>query len=106
MKNTHTRIIRRSLAVAAVAAGLLAGAAHASAPGFDARMSALVAHVKADPNYKLIPLDQAADREWFYNLSEKLYTHKIDKTEFVSEGTRQFPGYAASFSTVADFLTQ
>ena len=54
MKNTHTRIIRRSLAVAAVAAGLLAGAAHASAPGFDARMSALVAHVKADPNYKIV----------------------------------------------------
>ena len=103
------RIGRAALRLAtatALAAGLLASSASmAAASGFDARMNALIAHVQADPNYKRIPLDKSSDREWFFDLSESLYKNKITKEQFISEGVKQFPGYEASFATVADFMT-
>lgn len=108
---THTQMnrIRRAaaslLATSALAAGLMASTTTMAAPtGFDVRMNALIAHVKDDPNYKRIPLTSTADREWFYNKSEALYSKKITKEQFVSEGSKQFPGYEASLTTVADFM--
>jgi len=91
---------------AAVALVLASSASMAAATGFDNRMNALIEHVKADPNYKRIPLNSSADREWFYNESEQLYVGKITKEQFVADGTKQFPGYEASLATVADFMAQ
>ena len=109
---THNRIqlIRRAgatvLAASALAAGLLASnVATAAVTGFDARMTALIDHVKSDPNYKRLPLNTTADREWFNKESEALYAKKITKEQFVSEGAKQFPGYEASLATVADFMS-
>jgi hypothetical protein len=107
--HTHFRRIGRAaaglLATTALAAGLIAsGNAMAAAAGFDARMSELVAHVKADPNYKRIPLETTADRQWFYDQTEALYTKKISRAQYVSEGTQRFPGYEASFTACADFI--
>jgi len=94
------------LATTALAAGMLAATPSmaASSRAFDARMSELSAHVKADPNYKRIPLDTTSDRQWFYDESQALYTNKITKEQFVKEGAQRFPGYEASFAEVADFI--
>jgi len=107
--NTRMNLIRRAaasvLATSALAVGLMASTTTSAAPtGFDVRMDALIAHVKDDPGYKRIPLNSTADREWFYNMSEALYSKKITKEEFVSQGAKQFPGYEASLATVADFM--
>jgi hypothetical protein len=110
---THTPIRRigraasHLFAATALAAGLLASTASmAVAPGFDARMNSFIASVKSDPNYKRIPLAKTSDREWFYDLSNSVYEKKITKEQFVAEGAKQFPGYEASFSTVADYMTK
>jgi hypothetical protein len=87
-----------------LAAGLLASTA-SMASAFDNRMGAFVQHIKDDPGYKRIPLDTTADREWFYDLTEKVYEHKITKDQFVAEGAKKYPGYDSSFSEVADFMT-
>lgn len=101
------RIPRAATAFAAVTvlgAGLLTAPAFANV-GFDNRMAAVVQQVGADPNYKRIPLATSADRAWFSELAENLYTNKITKEQFVAEGVQRFPGYDASFSTVADLMT-
>ena len=109
---THTQIhrIRHAaaslLATSALAAGLMASTTTmAAVTGFDARMDALITHVKDDPNYKRLPLKTTADREWFNKESEALFSKKITKEQFVADGAKQFPGYEASLATVADFMS-
>ena len=75
------------------------------ASAFDNKMSSVIAHVKADPNYKVIPLNSSADREWFFNESEALYKKQITKEQYLADGEKQFPGYGASFNELADLLT-
>ncbi|MBW8759006.1 MAG: hypothetical protein JF586_15455 [Burkholderiales bacterium] len=89
-------------AAAALAAGLLTATSSMATTAFDNKMSTVIRTVKADPNYKSIPLQTSADRQWFFAQCEALYGKKITKEQFVSEGARQFPGYEASFSQLAD----
>jgi hypothetical protein len=104
--STRIRRAAGALAATALAAGLLAStAAMAASPAFEARLSALIDHIKADPNYKRIPLQTTNDRSWFYKESEDLFEKKITKEQFIADGAKQFPGYEASFATVADFMT-
>ena len=94
-----------AIATAAVlAAGLLTTTA-SMASSFDNRMSSVIAHVKADPNYKSIPLNSSADRQWFYGEAEALYKNQISREQFLADGEKQFPGYGASFNELADLLT-
>jgi hypothetical protein len=93
-------------AAAALAAGLMtATASMAGSNAFDTKMSSVIAHVKADPGYKSIPLSSSADREWFFTESEALFKKKISKEQYVADGSKQFPGYEASFNELADLLT-
>ncbi len=95
-----------AIAAAAVLAPGLLTATSSMASAFDNKMSSVIAHVKADPDYKSIPLNTAADREWFFNECEALYKNKITKEQYMADGAKQFPGYDASFSEVADLLTK
>jgi hypothetical protein len=95
-----------AIATAAVlAAGLLTTTASMATSAFDNKLSSVIAHVKADPSYKTIPLGSTAEREWFFNECEALYKKKISKEQYVADGARQFPGYDTSFSELADLLT-
>jgi hypothetical protein len=91
--------------VAVLAAGLMTATVSMAGPAFDARMSSTIAHVKGDPGYKTIPLNSSADREWFFHESQSLYEKKISKEQYVADGSKQFPGYEASFAELADLLT-
>ena len=94
-----------AVATAAVlAAGLMTTTA-AMASAFDDKISSVIATVKADPTYKAIPLNTSADRKWFFNQSEALYRKTITKEQYLADGAKQFPGYEASFSKLADLLT-
>ena len=95
-----------SIATAAVlAAGLMTATASMATNAFDNKLSAVIKQVKADPNYKAIPMSSTAEREWFFNECEALYQKKISKEQYLADGARQFPGYDASFSELADLLT-
>jgi hypothetical protein len=95
-----------AVATAAVlATGLLTSTASMATNAFDNKLSAVIAHVKADPNYKPIPLSSSAERSWFVNECESLYMKKISKEQYLADGARQFPGYDASFNELADLLT-
>ena len=106
-QGTRTRRAAAALVtVAALAAGLAtATSSMAAASGFDARIASVIAHVKDEPGYKKIPLDSSADRAWFFSESEALFKKKISKEQYVTEGSKQFPGYEASFSELADLIT-
>ena len=95
-----------TLATATVLAAGLMTATSSMASAFDNKMSSVIAHVKADPNYKAIPLTNSADREWFFNECEALYKNRITKEQYLADGAKQFPGYEASFAELADLLTQ
>ena len=92
-----------SLRVSSVALLTLSTSASAGS-AFDNKMSSVIAHVKADPNYKSIPLTNSADREWFFNECEALYKNRITKEQYMADGAKQFPGYDASFNELADLL--
>ena len=102
--NKLSRAAANLAAVAALAAGLLTSNV-AMAAAFDVRMSALIEHIKTDPNYKRIPLETVEDRRWFSQKSKAVYDKRITKEEFVAEGAKNFPGYEASLAYVADFMT-
>lgn len=101
--------VRRAVATlatfAVLSAGLLTATASMAGSAFDARMSSVIDHVKADPDYKKIPLNTSADREWFFDESQALYQKKITKEKYLADGAKQFPGYEASFNELADLLT-
>ena len=107
MSNFQSKARRAATAIATaavLAAGLMT-ATSSMASAFDNKMSSVIAHVKADPNYKVIPLNSTADREWFFNECEALYKNRITKEQFVADGAKQFPGYEASFNELAGLLT-
>ena len=98
------RILVATIAVAAAAATFASSAFAESA--YDRRVSALIAQVKSDPDYKRLPLDSTADRQWFIETTEKLFSHTMTKDQFVANGAQRFPGYEASLNTIADFMTK
>ena len=102
--NKAQRIAVAVATAAVLAAGLLTSTA-SMASAFDNKMASVIAKVKADPNYKPIPMQAAVDREWFFKESEALYKNKITKEQYLADGEKQFPGYGASFSELADLLT-
>ena len=109
MTHTPLRRVRQAalglLTTSVLAVGLMASSVSmAASTRFDNRMSELLAHVQADPNYKRIPLDTTADRQWFYDQTEALYRNKLTKDQYVSQGTQRFPGYEASFTEIANFI--
>ena len=108
MSKTQSKAQRATTAIAAaavLAVGLLT-ATSSMASAFDKKMSSVIAQAKADPNYKVIPLDNAADRQWFFNECEALYQNRITKEQYLADGAKQFPGYEASFAELADLLTK
>ena len=109
MNKTHGNKAQRAAtaiaAAAVLAAGLMASTASMAGSAFENKMSSVIAHVKADPNYKTIPLGSSVNREWFFSQSEALFNKKITKEQYVADGAKQFPGYEASFTELADLLT-
>jgi hypothetical protein len=106
-QKTSSRRAAVTVAIAlALATGLMnATASSSGSTAFDDKLASAIAHVKADPDYKIIPLGSRTNREWFLDECHSLYTKKISKEQFVAEGSKQFPGYDASFSELADQLT-
>ena len=108
MNKFHGNKALRAAAAVATAAVLAAGlmtTTAAMASSFDNKMSSVIATVKADPDYKPIPLTSTVDRQWFFSESEALYKKTITKEQYLADGAKQFPGYEASFSKLADLLT-
>ena len=91
-------------AAAVLAAGMMTATSSMAAP-FDNKMSSVIATVKADPNYKTIPLATSADRSWFFEECHALYEKKITKEQYLADVAKQFPGYDESFAKLADLLT-
>lgn len=99
------RAVAALATTAVLAAGLLtATAASASNRALDKKMSAVITQVHEDANYKPIPLYGKADNSWFFDQCDALFTGKITKEQFVSEGAQKYPGYDASFKQFADLL--
>jgi hypothetical protein len=104
--NSFPKTRRVATTLTLLAAGLMiASTSMARSTPFDDKIATVIAHVKADPNYKAVPLDASGDRQWFFYKCEALFDKQITKEQFVAEGSKQFPGYEASFKELADELT-
>lgn len=103
-----TRMHRAAAAIAStavLAAGLMTATVSMADTAFDTRMSSVIAHVQKDPDYKKIPINSNAERQWFSQESQALFEKKISKDQYLADGNKQFPGYEASFAKLADLLT-
>lgn len=90
---------RRALALLPIA--LVAGCAALTPDPFAVRMSDMAYMVKMDESYRAIPIESAADRDWFESHLRALYDRRIDTARFVGEGERRFPGYEPSWRRLA-----
>jgi hypothetical protein len=60
---------------------------------FDAWFTGLVDQIKADPQYKRIPLDTSEQRNEFMQWLHDAYRRKISKPEFVQRVDSRYPGH-------------
>lgn len=71
---------------------------------YNSTMKKLALSTKNDLNYQRIALDTAENKAWFKHLSYKLWDRKITKSEFISEGLKQYPDHQYEFEFIAEGL--
>lgn len=62
------------------------------------------ATIKEDMNYKKLNLNTAQSKNWFTDITYKVWDHKISKSQFVTLGLQKFPDHAYEFNLIADGL--
>lgn len=60
--------------------------------------------IKEDMNYKKLNLNTAQLKNWFTDITYKVWDHKISKSQFVAFGLQKFPDHAYEFNLIADGL--
>ena len=60
--------------------------------------------IKADPNYQKFGLSTDEDKNWFTDLTYKLWDGQISRGEFIASGLEKYPGHSYEFELIADGL--
>ncbi|MDD3775119.1 MAG: hypothetical protein PHV08_04065 [Sulfurovaceae bacterium] len=71
---------------------------------FDAKLEEVASVVKQDPNYKKINLETKEEKDWFKQLSYRLWDKQITKTQFIEAGVTRYPSNYYEFDLIATWL--
>jgi hypothetical protein len=63
-------------------------------------MRSVASGIKHDPNYKRMALDTPEKKEWFKNLTYRLWDRQITRHQFISEGLSRYPAHRYEFEFV------
>ncbi|WP_460231991.1 hypothetical protein [Aurantivibrio plasticivorans] len=77
-----------------------------SQKAFEYKLAELTGEASEAPDYKAIPIETAADQNWFIDLAYRYYSKDISQGQFIQEGLRRFPGYGESFAILAGLLVE
>ena len=68
-------------------------------------MRSVASGIQNDPNYRRIALDTPEKKEWFKNLTYKLWDRQITRSQFMAEGLAQYPSHSHEFQFVINGFT-
>ena len=60
--------------------------------------------IKQDMNYQKLDLSTSALKDWFTDITYKLWDHQIDRGQFVAFGLEKFPKHNYEFNLIANGL--
>ena len=60
--------------------------------------------IKKDANYKKLDLSTPELKEWFNDITYKLWDHQISRSQFIAFGLEKYPDRAYEFNVIADGL--
>jgi len=60
--------------------------------------------IKSDSNYKRLNLSTPELKNWFTDVTFKVWDHQISKRQFISYGLEKFPDHAYEFNLIATEL--
>ncbi len=62
--------------------------------------------IKSDPNYQKLDLKTPELKNWFTDITYKLWDHQITRNQFVAFGLEKFPQRAYEFNLIADGISK
>ena len=60
--------------------------------------------IKRDANYKKLDLSTPELKEWFTDITYKLWDHQISRGQFIAAGLEKYPDRAYEFEVIANGL--
>jgi len=60
--------------------------------------------IKSDASYKKLDLSTPELKDWFTDITYKLWDHQINRSQFVAYGLEKYPDRAYEFQIIADGL--
>ena len=60
--------------------------------------------IKKDANYRKLDLSTPELKEWFNDITYKLWDHQITRSQFIAYGLEKYPDRAYEFNVIADGL--
>lgn len=65
-------------------------------------MRSVASGIKHDTNYQRIALNTPAKKEWFKNLTYRLWDRQITRHQFIKEGLAKYPSHRYEFEFVVN----
>lgn len=69
---------------------------------YQATMRTVASGIKADPNYERIVLDSPEKKEWFQDITYKLWDKQISDEEFMIQGLAKYPTHRYEFRFISN----
>ncbi|WP_373030313.1 hypothetical protein [Sulfurovum sp.] len=67
---------------------------------YEKTMRKIASGIKDDPNYQRLALDTPEKKEWFKNLTYRLWDRQITRQQFIKEGLRRYPNQGYEFNFI------
>jgi len=71
---------------------------------YKSSMRKVGAEIKHDANYRKLDLSTPELKEWFTDITYKLWDHQISRGQFVAAGLEKYPDRAYEFEVIANGL--
>ena len=72
---------------------------------YEKTMRNIAAGIKDDPNYQRLSLNTPEKKEWFKQLTFRLWDRQITRQQFIAEGLKRYPNNGYEFNFIVRGFT-
>lgn len=72
---------------------------------YEKTMRKVASGIKDDPNYQRLALDTPEKKEWFKNLTYRLWDRQITRQQFIDQGLKRYPDHGYEFNFIVRGFT-
>lgn len=72
---------------------------------YEKTMRKVASGIKDDPNYQRLALDTPEKKEWFKNLTYRLWDRQMTRQQFIAEGLKKYPNHGYEFNFIVSGFT-